>query len=96
MAKLVLEFPHAVMREVTALNEALEKTNWRIVYVGRPGRLRIMESEYLHPGERFIDIIYEGFDHEGELRTTCGQIQLNGNLLAIVTKNSRYIFEVYR
>lgn len=96
MSKMIMEFPHAVMREVTALNEALEKSNWRKAYIGKYGCLRIMESEHRHPGERFIDIKYEGVDCEGELRTTCGQIQLNDSKLTIITKNSRYVFEVFQ
>ena len=92
MAKLITKYAPSVLLSVTQLNNDSEKKwNWRKDYVGEPGCLSIFESIKTYPGKRFV---YMNCYFFGDLTTTCGEIVINGNLLTITTKNSRYEFKI--
>ena len=92
MAKLIMKYAPSVLLSVTKLNDDSEqKWDWRKKYIGEYGCLSIFESVNTYPGKRFVYMNCYLFD---DLTTTCGEIVIDGDLLTITTKNSKYEFKI--
>ena len=91
MAKLISTYEPAVLLSVEKLVDVSDREwNWRMGYIGKPGRLRILESEHKHPGQKFVHLVCYTTN---DLKTGCGELNVVGSLITITTKNSRYVFK---
>ena len=64
-------------------------------YIGCIGQLKLYESEKKFPGEKFL--YFWGFDFKEfskwDLKTSYGDLTIDGDILTFLTKNSRYVFK---
>ena len=60
------------------------------VKVGTEGELSIWKSEKLHPGEKYIQ--FKPNNGGFELRTSCGEIEMNEAILTICTQNASHVY----
>ena len=89
MAKILQEFPAKLISVEQTGNENFSAWSWRLSYVGMQGILYIMESEQKHKGEKFIYL----FGNDGRyFKTSCGEIELEDDVLTIRTRRSVYRF----
>ena len=92
MARLIIKYAPSVLLSVMKLNnDSRQKWNWREKYIGKPGCLSLFESVKKYPGERFV---YMNCYLFGWFTTTCGEIVIDGDILTITTRNSRYVFKI--
>ena len=95
MPRIIKEYYNSYLKEVENLSEKDDLTwNWRRDFIGVNGILNLMESTEKHPGKQYVYMNYGSFDQNGYLRTSCGEIDITGDQLTIVTKNSKYVFHL--
>lgn len=95
MAKRIKNYGVAVCRSVSLdPGRVWETPNWRDAYVGRTGRLELMESQYKRPGQQFLHFYGgDGWD-EWALRTWFGTAEQDDRKIVFTAKNCVYVFEL--
>ncbi len=89
MAKILQEFPAELISVEQTGKENFSHWSWRLSYVGMHGTLYIMESEQKHKGENFLYML--GSDGR-YIKTSCGKVEWDDDVLMIKTKRSVYRF----
>lgn len=92
MPILIARYEYAKLLSVIKRSDMPDdQWNWRKDYIGFEGCLLILQSEFRHPSKAFIHIT----DFRRYLTTGCGEYVIDGNKLTIITRNSKYIFEIH-
>ena len=90
MAKLIKAYEPAVLLSVEKQSREKDRVwDWRLGYIGKPGRLSVLESERKAPGMRYVHLSCHSTD---TLTTGYGEIGRDGNRLTVTTEKSRYTF----
>lgn len=91
MPTLIARYEYARLLSVKKCsNLPNDQWEWRKDYIGFEGCLLIFQSEFKYPGKTYIHIT----DFHRYLTTGCGEYVIDGNRLTIITRNSKYIFEI--
>ena len=96
MAKLIESYVAKLIDVVPVIEdmkEMDENWSWRREYIEMEGTLFILESEYKHPGERFVYLLSEDGIY---LTTSCGTCEFREDLMIFTTKHSIYTFQILR
>ena len=91
MAKLIRTYVAQLMDVIPASEEIEDNWSWRREYIEMEGTLFILESEYKHPGERFVYLLSEDGIY---LTTSCGTCEFREDLMIFTTKHSIYTFQI--
>lgn len=99
MAKKIADYGIVVCRKVVPAKDPSVIWSWRQNYIGRQGELLLLESETKHPGKTFLYFSGSEWSEEMQdyddwyLRTGCGELSIDGNVLTFRTQNTIYTFE---
>ncbi len=94
MAKLIESYVAKLIDVVPVIEdmkEMDENWSWRRECIGMEGDLLILESEYRHPGERFVDFFN---DDDMWLATSYGTFEFREDRMILTTKHSIYTFQI--
>ena len=89
MAKILQKCPAELISAKLKENENFSAGSWRLAYVGIRGILYVMESEHKHKGENFLYML--GSDGR-YIKTSCGKVEWDDDVLTIKTERSVYRF----
>ena len=94
MAKLIESYVAKLIDVVPVIEdmkEMDENWSWRRDCIGMEGDLLILESEYKHPGKRFVDFFN---DDDMWLATSYGTCEFHEDRMILTTKHSIYTFQI--
>lgn len=92
--KLLLIFFGKLERCMTKEDVPYPDADWRTRYVGRPGLIKVYESEHTAAGKKNVFFYPDDPDSlvQEWLGTSAGDLQVEEDVFTLTTENSRYVF----